>query len=511
MINSISKWVLIKLLIVITVSGLFFSGCVPSLRDTDSTPKYVFLFIGDGMGQSQITAAEIYAHSIKSREIGQERLSFSGFPYLGMMTTYSSNSYFTDSAAAGTAMASGYKTRNAKININEDETLFYKTLTEAVQSSGRKTGIISSVSLDHATPACFYCRVPYRWQYYDIAAAMAESGIDFLGGGGLKYPTGVRGQHPDVRNIAQEKGYALITTLEAFHDLSPGSGKVWAFNPNLTRKSALPYEIDRPEKSLTLEDFTRKAISFLDNPSGFFIVAEGGKIDWACHDNDAASAVHETLAFSNAVRAAVEFYHEHPNETLIVVTADHETGGMMLGSKKAVSGMKMNLLSHQNMSLDQFEYQILKPYLALTPEEDIKLEDLYPDIQEKFGLIRLSGAQREKLRLEAESGDTGAQEKLDLALTPMEWRELETALADPAASALGFAAVKILNEKAGISWGSYSHTALPVPVFAIGAGAERFQGSYDNTDIAKKLFDVMNLSFPKPFAYEKNPRRAAAN
>ncbi len=488
----------VKIIIIFVVISLFFLACGPVQDGADVHPKYVFLFIGDGMGQSQITATEIYTHAIKDQDIGFKKLSFSDFPVLGQITTYSSNSYFTDSAASGTALASGYKTKNGKININEDETLSYITVAEAAQSAGRKIGILSSVSLDHATPAAFFAQVPFRWRYYDISLEMTESGFNFFGGGGLKYPMGMRGQDRDAREIAREQGYTFVDTKAGFNGLQPGSSKVWAFNEILTRKSALPFEIDRPADSLTLADFTRKAIAVLDSPGGFFIMVEGGKIDWACHDNDAASAILEVKAFSDAVQEAVNFYNQHPDDTLIVVTADHETGGMMLGSEKASHRLHLELLAHQNMSLDQFNYQVIKPYLALTDDRDRKLKDLYPEIKDKFGLLRLDKTLEDELRQKAEKGDLNAQEKLLLSLNSMEWRELEAALVDPRTSALGFTIVRILNEKAGISWGSYSHSASPVPVFALGGGAEKFEGSYDNTNIAEKLFTILGLSQPQP-------------
>jgi alkaline phosphatase len=506
-----NKVIWAKTIILAVILALFFLGCGPSPQNQSVVPKYVFLFIGDGMGQPQITASEIYAHSLDHESIGFENLSFSEFPSFGRITTYSTNSYFTDSAASGTATASGHKTKNGRINISEDGSLSFSPITEAAQAAGRRVGILSSVSLDHATPASFFAKAPFRWHYYDISLQMAQSGFEFLGGGGLKFPTGMRGQQKDAREYAREQGYTFVDTNEGFRSLEAGAGNTWAFNQTLTRKSALPYAIDRRGDSLTLADFTRKAIQLLENEDGFFIMAEGGKIDWACHDNDAASTIHEVLAFADAVQEAVDFYGRHPGETLIVVTADHETGGMVLGSEKAAAGLRLNILSHQDMSLDQFNYQVIKPYLALTDDENRKLGDLYPEIREHFGLVRLDDTERDLLRKQAGEGDRDAQEKLLLSLSLSEWKELETALVDSRTSALGFAIVEILNGKAGISWGSYGHSASPVPVFALGAGAERFQGTYDNTAVAKKLFDIMGLSQPKPVPISANSGTASAH
>ena len=171
-----------KIIILFVVITLFFLACGPAQDEPSVHPKYVFLFIGDGMGQSQITAAEIYTHALEkeNRDIGFNRLNFSDFPVLGQITTYSSNSYFTDSAASGTALASGYKTKNGKININEDDTLSYVPVAKAAQSAGRKVGIITSVSLDHATPASFYAHVSHRGQYSDISLQMAKSRFDLF-------------------------------------------------------------------------------------------------------------------------------------------------------------------------------------------------------------------------------------------------------------------------------------------------------------------------------------------
>jgi alkaline phosphatase len=503
--TRLSKLVWAKVIILYVVLALFFFACSPPKERSADNPRYVFLFIGDGMGQPQISATEIYANSMENQDIGFKNLSFSDFPVLGRITTYTSNSYFTDSAASGTALAAGYKTRNGRININSDGTHSFVSVAEAAQAAGRKIGILSSVSLDHATPACFFAQVPFRGRFYDISIQMAQSGFEFFGGGGLKFPSGRQGLQPDARELARKHGYTIIETNTGFADLTPGSGKIWAFNQTLTRENALPYEIDRPADCLTLADFTRKAITLLDNNKGFFMMVEGGKIDWACHDNDAASTILEVQAFSDAVQEAIDFYQQHPQETLIVVTADHETGGMTLGSKESANDLQLNLLSYQKISLDQFNHCVIQPYLAQRDDSGRRLEDLYPEISEKFGLIKLDKAGREVLKKKADDGDHTALDKMRLALSPMEWRELETALADPRRSALGFAIVKILNEKAGISWGSYNHSASPVPVYALGAGADQFAGSYDNTDISKKLFVLLGLSRQLPVKTSPGP------
>ena len=193
--------------------------------------------------------------------------------------------------------------------------------------------------MDHATPAAFYAKQPSRNDYYEIAVqGITGDTVDYLAGGGFKKPTGADAENPqtDIMDLAVENGWNIPTTNDEIRSLNAESGRVLAINPVLQDSKAIHYEIDRErlaaegEDVLSLADFVQAGINVLDNENGFFMMCEGGKIDWAGHANDAATSIHETLALSDAVQVAIDFAAEHPDETLIIMTADHETGGMTI-------------------------------------------------------------------------------------------------------------------------------------------------------------------------------------
>jgi len=451
---------------------LVFSFCAPKgVQRGEESPRYVFLFIGDGMGIAQVHASEMMQGALAGEKIKIEKLSFSQFPGIGLITTYSSNSYITDSAAAGTAMASGQKTVNGRINMDKANKVEFKTIAEMAKEKGMKVGILSNVALNHATPACFYAHVSHRNFYSQIARQMIESGFDFFGGGGLYLPD-QEGLYKDTLELASQKGYQVIQSKKEFLSLgkAAGKGKVMAFNENLTPDAAMAYRIDTEGGDLSLVDYVDKAIELLDNEKGFFMMAEGGEIDWAGHDNDAATLIEEVFDFDKAVLRAVQFYKDHPEDTLILVTADHETGGMALGSFFSGYRQSPELLKGQVISFEKFNDLYIKPYKKEKNKEEWRVDDLIPLIETNFGLKKLSQGDQEELR--------------------SAFKESNPAL-------FRFALLKILNQKAGIGWATNAHTACPVPVFAIGRGYESFVGYYDNTDLFHKLVRVMSLSADK--------------
>jgi alkaline phosphatase len=472
--------------------------------------KYVFFFIGDGVGMPQINAAEI---ALRSRE-GQEgnpsirRLALSSLPVQGMATTYSANSFITDSAPAATSLASGYKTDNGVVGMDPAKRLRFKPMSRMARERGRRVGVVSNVSIDHATPAAFYASVPSRKDYYDISRQLAESGFDYFAGGGFLQPRGPKKDRPDSVEYARSKGYRIVADRDAFLKLRPGVGKVIVFNPRLDDEKAMPYDMDRGrgDEDMTLAELTEKGVELLDNPKGFFLMVEGGKIDWACHANDAAAAIGDTLAFDDAVKVALRFAARHPEETLVVVTGDHECGGMTIGFAGTQYDTFFDKIRFQRGSYQAFDAKLAE-YRKAHPK-DARLEDLMPLIEQDFGLTRLSPARRATLEKMAASGDRDARARLGMALTPRETRLLEEAFAASMTGQgkadkeetylvyggyepLSVTLTHILNQKAGIGWTSYSHTGVPVPVFAKGVGQALFRGYYDNTDIAKKIMSVL--------------------
>jgi alkaline phosphatase len=457
---------------------------------TPTHAKYVFLFIGDGMAMPQISSAEVFSRAMTSKEISMKRLGFSQFPVAGLTTTYDAGSFITDSASAGTALATGNKTLNGVVNMDTTKTRNFKTIAEYVHEKGMKVGIITTVSLDHATPAVFYSKAPSRGNYYDISVQLAKSGFEFFGGGGFLQPKGKNKDKQDVIEIAKSSGYTFVNTKEAFQALRPGAAKVLAVNETLQDSASMPYEIDRKPDDLSIVDYTRKGIELLSNgPKGFFMMVEGGKIDWACHANDAAASIRDTLAFDAAVSEAVAFAGKHPKDTLIVVTGDHETGGMTLGFVGTQYSTFFDKIAPQKMSFERFNDEVIAAYKKLTPKEKAHLEDLLPAIKENFGLDYASLGPVQKEQLEVAFQRTMGNE---MVRPVQEDQYLLYGGYEP----LTVKVTQILNQSAGIGWTSYAHTGVPVATFAKGAGQELFGGYYDNTEIFRKLAAVMDVKLP---------------
>lgn len=449
---------------------------------TIKPPKYIFLFIGDGMGITQInlTEATLSDTRIEPKQITLGKLNFQQFPVVGIAKTFAANRYITGSAAAGTALASGHKTSINTIGKNFDHSENFESIAEMAKAKGLKVGIVTSVSIDHATPASFYAHENDRESAFEIASQMSTSNFDYFGGG---YSIGDldKDRSSQITKKMKSTGYKIVTTRDQLKNIKPDQ-KVWAYNHTYDRSAALYYEIDRPADHLSLSEFTEAGIKLLDNENGFFMMVEGGKIDWTCHANDAVTMTHEVIAFDKAIGEAIDFYNEHPDETLIIVTADHETGGLTLGNVKLKYETHFDLLKYQNISSDMFTSKLMQK-----AKEKVLTYDYA----------------KEQMKLHFGLGD----ESKGLALTPEEETKLkeafEVSIKAESSYDLGIiygvhdkftvTITEILANKAGINWSSKAHTASPVPVFAMGQGAMLFTGYYDNTDIAKKIMQLCDL------------------
>ncbi len=317
---------------------LIAAACMATGMRAQEQAKYIFLFIGDGMGFSHVSLAEYYRGYAAGLH-GPLPLSFSAFPVLGMASTFSATNLITDSAASGTALATGEKTYNHSIGTAADSAGRLTSIAYKLHDAGFRIGISSTVPLNHATPAAFYASVPDRNCYYDIAVQLALSGFEFFGGGGLmENDTPEENIKPisEAYNTIRKEGYALACGMEEYREKAGNCDRIYLLQEKGTDSGAFPYVIDSPEGSMTHADLVGAGIDFLyeENGSGFFMMSEAGNIDWAAHKKDTKATVLEVLSLSDAVDAALEFYMEHPDETLIVVTADHETGGLSLGRDK---------------------------------------------------------------------------------------------------------------------------------------------------------------------------------
>ena len=315
---------------------------------------------------------------------------------------------------------------------------------------------------------------------------LAKSDFDYYGGGSILQRTGKNNDQQDAVEIAKSNGFTYVDTKDAFIALKPGGGKVIAVSPRLQDDGAMHYEIDRKPDELSLADFTKKGIQLLDNPKGFFMMVEGGKVDWACHANDAGAAIHDVLALDAAIRAALDFAAKHPKDTLIVVTGDHETGGLTIGFAGTQYDTFFDKVALQKRSYVAFDDEVLKPYKAKTPAAKARLADLLPAINESFGIDFNSLSDFQKQQIEfAFQRSMGNEQVRSFA----EDKYLLYGGYEPLTVKL----TQMMNQTAGIGWTSYAHTGVPVPTFANGVHQEIFGGYYDNTDLFRKLASVMNL------------------
>lgn len=467
-----------KKIIVITMA---FFGAIVYSQNTPNA-KYVFLFIGDGMGVNQIYTTEMYLNA-KADEIKVDRLLMNSFPVSSNMTTFSANSFVTASCAAATAMSTGFKTNNGIIGKSPDEKIAYENISEKAKKAGFKVGILSSVMIDHATPAAFYAHQNSRNMYYEISMELPNYNIDYFGGGGFHYSKGEKGDQPDLYENAINKGYTIADSQEEINKLKNGDEKIIAINPERYPLGEFYWAIDKKEGAISLADFTKKGIEVMDNDKGFFMMIEGGKIDWACHGNDGVAMVHEVLAFNDAIKVAYEFYKKRPNETLIIVTADHETGSMFTGINYAIHP---ELLKYQKISVQEFKRKMTE---LKNTDPEVSFETLLDLIQTDFGL----GNSEIGLALDAK--------ELDLLKVAYEHQFKENKKVNADADYLSINVVKsiaetaayILNQKAGISWGSSDHSGMPVPVRVIGTGQEEFSKYFDNTDLPNTIQKVMGM------------------
>ena len=438
--------------------------------------KYVFYFIGDGMGVNQVNGTETYLAALEGR-IGIVPLCFTQFPHAALVTTYSGTNGVTDSAASGTALATGHKTKNGALGMLADLTTPVTSVAAWAKQAGAAVGVTTSVSVDHATPAAFYAHQGGRGSYYAIGQDMLKADFDFYAGSDFLQPSeGKDKAAPSLYEQCANAGYTLCRGYNDYQRRCKKADKVVLLQTEKAsnvQRNSLPYAIDRSREDLTLQQITRAGIHFLSGrqKDGFFLMVEGGKIDWACHSNDAATVFHEVKDFDDAIRVAYEFYNQHPDETLIVVTADHETGGIALG--RGPYELHTDVFKYQRMSTEAYSRHLS----ALRQNgKTFTWELVERDLAENWGFgkgVTLSEGQINRLKkaFDALAAGTAEQSKSLYA----------------SADALADNARTILAECALVGWQSGGHSNGYVPLFAIGAGSELFNGRIDNTEIPRRI------------------------
>ena len=448
--------------------------------------KYVFYFIGDGMGTNQVLGTEMYLSELKG-EIGVTPLLFAQFPNSAIATTFSAFNGVTDSAAAGTALATGNKTKNGAIGVTKDLSTEANSVASWAKDNGYRVGVSSSVTIDHATPASFYAHEGDRGSSYNIGLDLIKANFDFYAGSDFDDPTNRKESRKDGKSyeslydLTQKAGYTLARGYKDYQKKAKKAEKIILFQKEEASqkdRSSIPYAIDRKKGDMTLAEITRAGINFLskEDSKGFFLMVEGGKIDWACHANDAATTFHEVIDFNEAIKVAYEFYEQHPDETLIVVTADHETGGMILGN----GAYALNLQALKGQKVSEGEFTSVLNDMRRKYKNQVSWEVIQAVLKDYFGFwdtVKLNKRHEDQLKAIYEK--SFSNQPVDLEKNLYQQNE-----------PLAGAAKRILNQIAMVSWASGSHSAGYVPVFAIGAGAEAFNGQIDNTEIPIKIAEA---------------------
>ena len=461
------------------VLSLLITAMVAVAAMAESQVKYVFYFIGDGMGVNQINVTETYLAALKGK-IGFEPIVMSSFPVVGLVNTYSSLNGVTDSAAGGTALACGKKTKNGAIGVLQDLETPCTSIAVWAQRAGKAVGVATNVAITHATPASFYGHQPSRNMYYEIGQDLCKSGFDFFAGSDFHRPNTKEGE-PTLREQAKAAGYTILTGgYKEYLKKGRKADKLIMFQSDYQNEKLgsdhIPYALDQDKNDLTLEQIVRAGINYLmgKQKDGFFFQIEGGMIDYACHRNDIGNAINEVLDMDKAVKVAYEFYLQHPDETIIVISADHETGGLVMG--KGPYELHTDLLKYQRKSIDELKWMLNQQYKknpkAFTwaaVEKVLKSEMGFWDN------IKLSDKQTERLK--------------------GRWDDIEKAIAEKGKvgdriNDLGETTKHILSEVALISWASGGHSNGYVPVYAIGPGTEVFQGRIDNIEIAPAMAKI---------------------
>ncbi|WP_228460280.1 alkaline phosphatase [Cytobacillus dafuensis] len=425
-----------KVLPIAVVSLFVIGGLVGALSTAEAEirnssigkVKNIIFMIPDGFSSSYVTNYRWY----KGRESLMDSM------LVGMIKTYSASSEVTDSAAAGTAMATGEKTNNGMISTSPDGKEL-KTILEAAEMAGKATGLVVTASLTHATPAVFASHVASRANEMDIAPQFIKNDVDVLLGGGRKYFT------EPLLKIAKAKGYEIVNNREQL-EMAGSTDKLIG----LFATVGLAPELDRDEtKEPSLAEMSQKALDVLKkDKNGFFLMIEGSQIDWAGHANDAAWAMKDIEAFENALKEVLEFAKMDKN-TLVVIAGDHDTGGMSVGGYG---------------------------------QYDANLEILR-------NVIATGDFMESKLNADRSNINDIVKEYAKIDLTVEEVQKIK------AASKPAIAINKVISKRALVGWTSLVHTGTDVPIYAFGPSSYLFSGLHNNTDLPKLMAQAMNINF----------------
>ena len=414
--------------------------------------RNLILLIGDGYGPTQATMAR----AANGAPLALDRVQ------TGSVETSASDARVTDSAAGATAYASGIKSYNGAIGVDRDQ-VPVPTLLEAAEKRGMATGLVATSRITHATPAAFAAHAATRAAESDIAGQMVTQEIEVLLGGGARFFQADGGSRTDGRDLLAEAraAGAIVATDRAGYDAlaaAPAGQPVIG----LLAPDHLAYELDRAATDEpSLAELTALALERLQgDPDGFFLMVEGSRIDHAGHGNDAAGVIHDALAFDQAAAVALEFARTHPG-TLVVATADHETGGLTLG-RDGIYAWKPEVLLAQTATMETLAAEVAA---GADPETVLK----------NAGAL----AAGDSLRADERAALAAAMESTSLY-----------------GLRLGNAMGHIVAQRANVGWTTSGHTAVDVPLFAFGAGADAFRGNLPNDEVGRRLAAALGLDLP---------------
>lgn len=438
--------------------------------------NYIFYFIGDGMGMGHVNTTEMYNREVLKSD---EPLLMMTFPVASQVRTYSADCPVTDSAAGGTALSTGHKTRNGMIGENADS-LAVESIARQLQRADYAIGVATTVAGDDATPSAFYAHAHARYDKYNIADQAITSGYDFFAAPVWRGSKDSQGKENGWTDHMRSQGYNVVIGNQNLTD-SHFDSKLLLLSAN-PQGDQVGYTLDCVPQALTAEQITSAGLRRLQkaNPQQFFLMVEGGNIDWCAHANDGATVIKEVMAFQNAIRVAYDFYLAHPDETLIVITADHDTGGMAFGRRDNEKKGNLRLVDLQKMSKDRFS-DYCKSRLA--DGSSLTWEEMKKILSDNFGFFTNIALNQPDIDLLRDSFDQTftRREGVDQKTLYNNFNQFAVIVFD------------IFNRELGIGWTSNNHTANFVPLYAIGEGAHLFTGSLDNTDVPRLILRAAGL------------------
>ncbi|MDO5394331.1 MAG: alkaline phosphatase [Bacteroidales bacterium] len=454
------------------------AGC---LTAQGAKPRYIFLCIGDGMGPGPVMAAQNYLRLASSTP--DATLNMLAMPVSSRAQSWSASSPVTDSAAAGTALSTGSKTRNGMLGMNAD-TVSVTSIARQLKDEGYGIGIVTNCAADDATPGAFYAHVPNRSMYYEIGRDAASAGYDFLAGAHMRGVTDKKGDSTDLYAVIEQSGIKILQGAKGAENVySTTSDKILLINPDgYGDSNEMGYAIDGADADtvgLSLAMVTKACLYHLErnSPDKYFVMIEDGLIDHSLHGNDGGTAIAQILSFDRVIGQALEVYARHPEETLIIVTADHDTGGLTNGCKATGYNAYYQNVNSQKISKGAFSDMCTS---MLKNNTEITWPQMQGILAEKLGIgtsVKISEEQQRRLE--------DAFRETFMERTAKDEKGLYKV-----SNAFAATVFNVFNDATGLGFTTPNHTGNFVPVFAIGAGADRFTGTLNNTDIPRIIREL---------------------